>query len=807
MSPEEALEAANEILRAHCGKPLTDIQRMILRESLADKGYKDMKGYELQSIKNEGMELWQLLSKALDEKVSKTNFKGALEKWQKSRSVLKTPPALSVYNSETWVGRSPLINELLPKLQDKTRLVWITGIPGIGKTTLGECLASRAWESNPTFQWVYLEVLEGQGADFTTVAADLLAKLGDQDLDPQERNDPKRLTDRLIRKLQSSCYWVQLDSLERLLNPELGTEFADAHWVTFLQRCLTEQDFGSRLVLTAQALPSALVEFADSRPNFWEAITLVGLSAEEAHNEHLEFFGKHGVVVDDSNRVTLCKLGQLYEGHTLVLRVISGEIKSLYKGNVAQYWENNQQEFEQVSRSLESKRLNQTEYNKQLSGRVRNRVKGALEKLPTDAKDLLLRSSVYRRPVSEKFWLSMIEERSGSKQEKAYQMLLDRALVEQENNHTLIRQHNLICDVAYDLLKQVSFIWETAERQAAELWRTAYESPPGLPNLETLRGYLEAFEHYYVLEDWDAIRALVTNPINTPSQSTLSKQLNIWSYFHEEIRLCQRLLGKCGVDIDFQCWKGIGNGYFRLGNYPRAIQGYENCLKIAQAIGDRRGEGIALGNLGIAYDGLGQHERAIDYHQQALIISRMIADRRSEGNVLGNLGLAYKYRKQYEHAIDFYQQDLAIKQETGDRAGEGRTLGNLGTAYHILGQYERAIDFHQQNLKLARETGNILSEGHALGNLGVTQIDLKLYPEALENFCTVLEIFRQIGARNGEAETLKYLAELHQTLGEIPTAQQYCQQSLELAVNLGIPLAEECRQLMAQLEPTGVQPS
>jgi hypothetical protein len=101
MPPEETLEAtADEILRSHCGKPLTDIQRMILRESLAGKGYERMEGYATQHIKNEGTVLWSLLSKALGEKVGKKNFKGALDQWQNSREIVKTPPYLTINKSE-----------------------------------------------------------------------------------------------------------------------------------------------------------------------------------------------------------------------------------------------------------------------------------------------------------------------------------------------------------------------------------------------------------------------------------------------------------------------------------------------------------------------------------------------------------------------------------------------------------------------------------------------------------------------------------------------------------------------------------
>jgi hypothetical protein len=99
MPPEEAIQVADEALLAHAGNTLTDVQRMILCESLAGKGYESMEGYAPQHIKNEGKKLWDLLSDALGEKVSKTSFKGALEKrWKLGQhtDIAITSPILDV---------------------------------------------------------------------------------------------------------------------------------------------------------------------------------------------------------------------------------------------------------------------------------------------------------------------------------------------------------------------------------------------------------------------------------------------------------------------------------------------------------------------------------------------------------------------------------------------------------------------------------------------------------------------------------------------------------------------------------------
>jgi len=47
---------------------------------------------------------------------------------------------------------------------------------------------------------------------------------------------------------------------------------------------------------------------------------------------------------------------------------------------------------------------------------------------------------------------------------------------------------------------------------------------------------------------------------------------------------------------------------------------------VAREIGDRRNEGIWLGNLGIAYSDLGQVEKAIKYCEDALMIGEEIRD-------------------------------------------------------------------------------------------------------------------------------------------------------------------------------------
>ena len=56
--------------------------------------------------------------------------------------------------------------------------------------------------------------------------------------------------------------------------------------------------------------------------------------------------------------------------------------------------------------------------------------------------------------------------------------------------------------------------------------------------------------------------------------------------------------------------------------------------------GDRHGEGIALGDLGVALVAVRRFDEAITAHQDAIAIYRETGDRHREGRALNDLGLA-----------------------------------------------------------------------------------------------------------------------------------------------------------------------
>jgi tetratricopeptide (TPR) repeat protein len=100
---------------------------------------------------------------------------------------------------------------------------------------------------------------------------------------------------------------------------------------------------------------------------------------------------------------------------------------------------------------------------------------------------------------------------------------------------------------------------------------------------------------------------------------------------------------------------------------------------------------------------LGDAKKAIEFYEKQLVIVREIGDRRGEGNALGNLGLAYAALGDARKAIEFHEQALVIDCEIGNRSGESSSIENKGLALLSLGEYKQSIEFLSRGIEIADE--------------------------------------------------------------------------------------------------------
>ncbi|KAL7048470.1 hypothetical protein ACKWTF_003354 [Chironomus riparius] len=252
----------------------------------------------------------------------------------------------------------------------------------------------------------------------------------------------------------------------------------------------------------------------------------------------------------------------------------------------------------------------------------------------------------------------------------------------------------------------------------------------------------------------------------------------------------------------------LGNAYFYLGDYAKAMQYHKLDLTLARSMNDRLGEAKSSGNLGNTLKVMGRFDEAALCCERHLTIARQLTDRLSEGRALYNLGNVYhakgkqlgqkegpgdsseEVKESLMKAVDYYQQNLTLMREIGDRSAQGRSCGNLGNTYYLLGDFQAAIEHHQERLKIAREFGDKAAERRANSNLGNSHIFLGQFELAADHYKRTLALAMELGERAVEAQACYSLGNTYTLLRDFPTAIDYHQRHLGIAQELGDKIGE-----------------
>uniref|UniRef100_A0A8C5RN40 G protein signaling modulator 1 n=1 Tax=Laticauda laticaudata TaxID=8630 RepID=A0A8C5RN40_LATLA len=255
----------------------------------------------------------------------------------------------------------------------------------------------------------------------------------------------------------------------------------------------------------------------------------------------------------------------------------------------------------------------------------------------------------------------------------------------------------------------------------------------------------------------------------------------------------------------------LGNAYFYLKDYAKALEYHKHDLMLARTIGDQIGEGKASGNLGNTLKILGQFDEALVCCQRHLDISQEQGDKVGEARALYNIGniyhakgkealwslpqeepgqLPHEIQEALQKASEFYKRNLSLVKELADRAAQGRAYGNLGNAHYLMGNFSKAVVFHKQRLNIAKEFGDRAAERRAYSNLANAHIFLGSFNIAAEYYKKTLHLSRQLKDQTVEAQTCYSLGNTYTLLEDYDKAVEYHLKHLAIAQELGDRVGE-----------------
>lgn len=238
----------------------------------------------------------------------------------------------------------------------------------------------------------------------------------------------------------------------------------------------------------------------------------------------------------------------------------------------------------------------------------------------------------------------------------------------------------------------------------------------------------------------------------------LSEYLHTKLKYHNELilrqqhlKLTEKSFGSRGDEVA-KCFNDLGNLASDLGMYEAAENFYIADLKITESLygPEHPKTAVSLNNLGLLLLTIGQYEKAETIQRKSLKIQEVTidCDKANLAEALNNLAMLLTELGRYEEAESLYRRALELKEKLLG-LNDPRTaisIGNLGSLLGDLGRYDEAESLLRQALLIKQE---ILGPDHpstaaSLNNLANVLRDLGRYEDAKCMYMQSIDIKERI---------------------------------------------------------------
>lgn len=144
--------------------------------------------------------------------------------------------------------------------------------------------------------------------------------------------------------------------------------------------------------------------------------------------------------------------------------------------------------------------------------------------------------------------------------------------------------------------------------------------------------------------------------------------------------------------------------------------------------------------------------------EEGLDLSVQSGDGKSGAHFSYQLGLIALDAEGFARAEKLFNQGLRFAEKSDDRQMQGLLFNGLGEAARLRGDFGRASDFYGQALALNREVGDTARQTTNLINLGATALALKDHEAASGFYCEGLEASSKMADMNGTLYCLEGMA-------------------------------------------------
>ena len=795
MSAEAVLELADSLVFAATGKHLNDLQRIILQDVWQRQTYSEIAcrlRYTEGHIKDVASQIWQALSQALDERVTKSNSRAVLERYLKKGAVKLTRAfsnAVQTCEASGFIGREAAITHLKQLISRGQRAIVLHGEGGVGKTTL-----AQQYLEHQGFATV-LELLMAKETANITPVEQVVEEWLWQDFQVEPGRDFGVTLDRLKRQLREHQVGILIDNLEPALDAQ-GRFWARHSRYGDLLRILCDPKGQTVTLLTSR---DRLCEPGITVTHY----RLPGLSLET-----WQLFFAQNEISHSPN--TLITMHRAYGGNAKAMNILCGAISGDFDGEGDAYWQDNGAD---PLMALDLKNLVTSQVTR-------------LQALDKDAYQLFCRLGAYRYQdvprIPTEGLLELMWDIEPTRHRQVITSLRNRSLVESHKGQYWL--HPVVQAEALERLRLIAD-WKTTHLQAIQFWTRR------ISTITSITEATQAFEGYYhalAIANYAAAAEVLLNSRNNQwgQYLTLGSTLYRMGLLQPVMKAIPTVLPHLPEDQRASELRNIlADVYWISGQIQAAVATQKQAQTIAcrglevalstkadahQIYYWRMLEIDALLSLGLYHLDLWELSEAAQFFQSVITAAQRTAHQSWADKAALCLALVASYGISCQ-TIDqllidqslygSIQPTITLAKNLADEAYQ--TIANvsrpeqtgrfaffiqlLAQTYTNLDHLDRASELCKRAIAFSEESHYVQVKAKALVGLGKISQKKGDSRKAIEQIDQALTLLDELGARGDLAEAHYQLGLVYQYQGKSAIAQTYFEKALQYFTNIQAP--------------------
>ncbi|MBN1389945.1 MAG: tetratricopeptide repeat protein [Candidatus Thermoplasmatota archaeon] len=224
----------------------------------------------------------------------------------------------------------------------------------------------------------------------------------------------------------------------------------------------------------------------------------------------------------------------------------------------------------------------------------------------------------------------------------------------------------------------------------------------------------------------------------------------------------------------------------RRGSKDNAQKRLEKALKIATRLENRETQALAQQALGELHSTKGEFREAKRCFRESLDIAHELNDITLMASSYTSLGIVYTNQDNPEKAIEQFRKAIKVMEEEENPLLMARVKINLGTVQSITGDYEMAIENFEDAIEVSTRSGDLRQQGYALAGAAHVYLLDGQHDIAKDYLDEALEIFKMLGEKYKIVLILTDYARYHLARKDDPSLRRSLDEVLELLKELGV---------------------